>query len=283
MVLYGGNHQVHADRQLMVLLKTTYTPVRITPMQNRAGRPFPFTHVKLTPLAAPALADPRSPIGSNRLTRKVRYTPSDHSAAFCAGVMDAGNVMLLTKNSKFNETARGVYNKVAELQRKYYDIDFVPDALVAQHLQGGQVGAVITWQCRALDELYFAWPMVDVPDTNAGAGKKIDPTVQMYVRCLTVDDRTWMLKHLQRIPVAEFNPLNMVSDMRKLRTRDAMKQATQSAPTPSAPQPTPADKGKEQADEWQQTHDAGYTNSRYAPPSAVDLSRSARTIMRTRR
>jgi hypothetical protein len=266
----------------MVLLKTMYTPVRITPMQNSAGRPFPFTHVKLTPLAAPALADPR----------KVRYTPSDHSAAFCAGVMDyvkdAGNVLLLTKNSKFNETARGVYNKVAELQRKYYDIDFVPDALVAQHLQGGQVGAVITWQCRALDELYFAWPMVDVPDTNAGAGKKIDPTVQMYVRCLTVDDRTWMLKHLQRIPVAEFNPLNMVSDMRKLRTRDAMKQATQSAPTPSAPtpsalQPTPADKGKAQADEWQQAHDAGYTNSRYGPPSTVDLSRSAKTIMRTRR
>ena len=58
--------------------------------------------------------------------------------------------------------------------------------------------------------------------------------------------------------------------MRKLRTRDAMKQATQSAPTPSAPtpsalQPTPADKGKAQADEWQQAHDAGYTNSRYGP------------------
>jgi hypothetical protein len=121
--------------------------------------------------------------------------------------------------------------------------------------------------------------MVDVPDTNAGAGKKIDPTVQMYVRCLTVDDRTWMLKHLQRIPVAEFNPLDMVSDMRKLRTRDAMKQATQSAPTPSAPTPRP-----EQADEWQQAYDRGYTNdSRYAPPSTVDLSRSAKTIMRTRR
>jgi hypothetical protein len=130
--------------------------------------------------------------------------------------------------------------------------------------------------------------MVDVPDTNAGAGKKIDPTVQMYVRCLTVDDRTWMLKHLLRIPVAEFSPLDMVSDLRKLRTRDAMKQATQSAPTPSAPtpsalQPTPADKGKAQADEWQQAHDAGYTNSRYGPPSTVDLSRSAKTIMRTRR